>query len=308
LFLGANVAAEDLPPKATLNLNFPTHVSNTLADWDSVWVIIVQADSRIDSVKLASAGDGLWYGSISLDGYTAGSYSRYYCGYEGAIVMCDALPFSVIDTTELQGGGWGGVGSYKDTIIVLDADTNTVEGVDITVRNTSGTVIAFGRTDVNGMDILNLDAATYFFSVQRTGIIFDDDTTITVTGDQTDTIWVTRYDPGSPPSATKCRIYAWERDFKDVVQVGCKLSVWIPSKYQPVVNTSGNPIGRATRYALSDTLGYVYMDVYRSDSLTAGDGTSTVKYNIEFRDPQGTVMGRVLDYEVPDSGSHKIVW
>jgi hypothetical protein len=184
--------------------------------------------------------------------------------------------------------GVGGTGSYKDTIIVLDGDTNTIEGVSITVRNASGTVVAtdINGTDVNGIEIFNLDAATYNFALQRIGVIITHDTSITVSGNQTDTIWVTAYSPSSPPSGSVTRIEGWTRTygFQKTDKVTISFSTHDPNL---IDTTSGVFIDKITEVTYADT-GYFYIDLIPSLNLLSksrGIEIDSVCYDVSMSAP-----------------------
>lgn len=187
--------------------------------------------------------------------------------------------------------GVGGTGSYKDTILVLDGDTNTVEGVSITVRNASGTVVAVGETDVNGTQILNLDATTYTFSLQRIGIILNQDTTLTVSGDQTDTIWVTAYDIGSPPSANVTRVKGFTRTYG--YQKTDRVTVSFSTHDRNLIDTTaGVFIDKIDEVTYSDT-GFFQIDLIPSVSLLSkqpGIEKDSILYDIKIYAPGRSVF------------------
>lgn len=206
-----------------------------------------------------------------------------------------------------------GAGTGTDTLdlYVFDSGNNAYQGVNVTVWNSGRTAKAvYGiTTDVNGKVQLALTADTYHVKVHRTGIVHVAWDTVTVSsGGGVDTVQITALNIAAAPSADLCMIYAFVYDKEDNPRENCRLTVYIAEKYFPVYNTANSIITPYTSSMLSDAdSGMAYMNVYRSDSLTAGDG-GIVKYHIRLEAPNGDLIGSELHYEVPDSSSHSIIF
>jgi len=279
LAFASQVAGEDISPKDTVFLEYSTLINYNGSSVGTVFVEVKHGALKY-SVPLQDDGEGEWSGAIYLPdslpgGVPTGSWNRkYFWAYAGDTTKEDET-FGVRDTSELQGSASGltvgdiidsliaigyfgsGTGSYKDTIIVLDEDTNTVEGVSITVRNASGTVVAAQESDVNGVRIFNLDPTVYTFSLQRIGVIVSDDTTITVSGNQTDTIWVMSFSPSAPPTDSVCIVYGWVKR-SGVGVGGARVKMWLPQfpvTYHGVIVDAINPMTVTT-----DNTGYFEFD------------------------------------------------
>ena len=178
----------------------------------------------------------------------------------------------------------------------------TVEVYD----SSSGEAQGGKQTDNNGLATFSLDDDTYTIHLKKTPWTLTSPQYLTVTADDDTTYYATAFAPGSPASASMCRIYINDvRNLQGGEVAGCKLLAEIPSKYQPV--TLGEAIRIPARVgATSDNSGYVYLDVYRSTDLTAGDGTSTVKYILYFQDASGTTRAMKEEVEIPDQATWEI--
>lgn len=326
LSIFSGVVGQTLTKRDTLDLAVPTTIDYDLADWDTVFAVITHLGTAIDTVGLSHVDEGRWRGIYPVASLL-GSYQIEYYAVYGSDTTPEFVPFSVIDTVAFHGAAagltkeqiavtvrdtasnrpdiWtdqvGGTGSYKDTIMVLDEDTNTVEGVSITVRNLSGTPVAYGLTDVNGKEILNLDATTYTFSLQRIGVIQDEDTTLTISGDQTDTIWVTSYDPGASPDPDLTCIQGYNRDVGG--NTDDRLTITLKPVYGDLIDTStGEFIVHEEHYAYSDT-GFFIIYVTPSGNLVSKQPTGdidSVRYDLTVK------KGYIKQFEwknifVPDS-------
>jgi len=79
----------------------------------------------------------------------------------------------------------------------------------------------------------------------------------------------------------------------------------VPGRYFPVTYSS-SPISPYAVYGTSNSAGYVYVDVYRSAEIVAGNG-ETVKMFLELTSPNGAFIARVLA-EIPDQANWEIDW
>lgn len=204
-----------------------------------------------------------------------------------------------------------GEGARTVTITLMDAadGTTPISGFKIDVYDEdSDEYQGSGWTDSNGEITFSLDDETYAVHVRKTPWDIWTPRSFVVDANADSTLLATAFDAGDPASADMCRIYINDiRDLGAVELEDYELRASINEKYYPV--TVGDAF-RAPRLAVafSNSSGYVYLDVYRSTGLTAGDGTSTVLYDLELLDDDGNQVVRRRNVEIPDAANWEIDW
>jgi len=182
-----------------------------------------------DSLALDSIGGH--YVEIQYYERGAGSVSGYFIGlweqkpdtsdYQGSAagLTADQVAGEVYCTLYVHADdfkdGTAGTGADTFDLYVFNADTTAQEGIEISILNEAHTAVAVPvvPTDVNGKAQVFLDADTYHLYLQRLGVIYSKwDTVIVPSGGGVDTIWVTSYDPGAPPSASVTLVQGFNRD------------------------------------------------------------------------------------------------
>lgn len=314
---------EVLSPRDTLYFEYPTMTDYDLSDtgWDTVYVVITRGGSLIDTIWLVGNGDGLWTGSYYLGGLSPGSYNRLFCADYGGDINGEGYPFSIRDTTELQGsasgltitdireavhfaftstygGSTGTMGkaivdaascnpSGSNTITITlkrDSDSTAIIGGTVQVK-TDGTFYYIGDTDNNGMVSFLSDNDTLFVYVDAHPITFTTPETLRIDGNEDVTYYGTPFDPGSPASANLCRVYGWVKDINDNLIVGAKVEMSITSG---PVRYGNVPISRYIKTTTTNSSGYWYLNVYRTADLTP----ATTKYRVYIYIPSGEVARR----------------
>jgi hypothetical protein len=103
-----------------------------------------------------------------------------------------------------------GTSNNRDTLFVYDsADTTAISGVSVTVYpDGGGAASAQTTTDPNGMIIIGLSDGAYDYYLSKQAYDFNDHDDITISGDQTDTLWGTAFSP-TPGPADKTGIFTW---------------------------------------------------------------------------------------------------
>lgn len=221
-----------------------------------------------------------------------------------SIAYVDSVDTLLSPVSAVSCAGWG---AYTVTLYLLDdSDSTGVSGVKINIYDSTGGDWQAGHiTQANGTRQFSLDASTYTIHLQDPPNAITSPQYMTISADTTDTFWVTVFDPGSPPSGDKCRVWCLVSDLTGDWLSGCRLSAWIPGRYHPVTLDT-TLVSPYTVSATSNDTGYVYMDIYESGELTAGNG-ETVKMYIVLRAPNGDFIARTF-VEIPDADDYEIIW
>jgi hypothetical protein len=114
-----------------------------------------------------------------------------------------------------------------------------------------------------------------------------------------DTVRVTAYSPGTPPSADLCRVWNWVYKITGIADSGAIVQMRIktvPLKFGNII------INGYARKDTTDANGYFYMDVYPNSVLTP----STTNYEVIIFKTDGTIFKDTLT--VPDSTSWQLKW
>jgi hypothetical protein len=196
-----------------------------------------------------------------------------------------------------------GSGAYACTLFVFESTSQAaIQGVFLRALNATETATAaIGETDSNGKQIFSLDAASYHLLPYLTGYSFGSlpqAVTVTAAG-VNDTIWGSRFDPGSPPSASLCRVYGYVQSLGagglEEVTVTARITK-TPLQYNGVVVS---PYGVSTG---TDSTGYWYLDLIPNGDLQPDD----TKYDFTFYYSSGTILRKQV--VVPDSASYWLRW
>jgi hypothetical protein len=198
--------------------------------------------------------------------------------------------------------GSGG-GAYACTLSVFESTSQTaIQGVFVRALNATETATAgTGNSDSDGRLIFALDAASYHLLPYLTGYVFGSlpqAVTVTAAG-VNDTIWANRFDPGSPPVASLCRVYGYVQTLGagglGEVVVTARIAK-TPLQYNGVVVS---PYGVSTG---TDSTGYWYLDLIPNGNLQPDD----TKYDFTFYYSSGTILRKQV--VVPDSASFWLRW
>jgi hypothetical protein len=196
-----------------------------------------------------------------------------------------------------------GNGAYSCTLFVFESTSHaTIQGAFVRALNATETATAaIGNSDSNGRLIFALDAASYHLLPYLTGYAFGSlpqTITVTTTG-VNDTIWGSRFDPGSPPAASLSRVYGYVQTLEagglGEVVVSARITK-SPLQYDGVVVS---PYGVSTG---TDSTGYWYLDLIPNSDLRPDD----TKYDFTFYYSSGTILRKQV--VVPDSASYWLRW
>ena len=199
-----------------------------------------------------------------------------------------------IDNLSLTGGG-----SEPETLIVkAAADSSLIQGARITVRTIDQSTVKVPglTTDVNGKRILELDVDSFVVAVTANNYVYILDTIVVASGGQTDIIYMTLFDPGSPAEENETRVYGWI--YGDVANV--EVVAKIPSEFWPI--SYEDEAFPARRTGKSDGAGYWFIDLVPNSLLS--DTESVWEFSAKHQSEQ--ILGP-CQKEVLDSTSQKLV-
>lgn len=248
---------------------------DTLQSQDD-WVSVTGEATGLDSADVARA---VW-NSLAVNHNGTGSFGNY----------LDA---------EISGIGTGS-GVYATTIVTADAATQQVlSGVALAVRNLQQTsLIATGRTGLNGSLTLNLDVGDYVVVATAPGYIFAAADTISIAQSQSDTVWADRFDPGSPANPVLCRAYGYLYTVSGQPDAGARVYASLSGGVGRLGGLLVSPVAVS---ATADSTGLFYLDLIPSPAL---DGSPAYEITIDRTD--GTIFRKRLT--VPDAASWQIDW
>lgn len=247
---------------------------DTLQSHDD-WVARSDLQTGLDSAQVARA---VW-NTPSANHTVDGSFGKY----------LDA---------EISGIGTGS-GAFATTLVTADIDgPQTVTGVSLAVRNLDqSSLIATGRTGLDGVLALNLDPGDYVVAAVAPGYVFATDT-VTITQTQSDTLWAERFDPGSPALPALCRVYGYLYSASGLPEPDVSISARLPGgvSRQGLLVVSPAQVETTT-----DANGFFYLDLIPSALLD-----NAPEYEVCIDRTDGTILRKRL--AVPGLSSWQIDW
>lgn len=209
-----------LNPRDTLYLNKGTHISNILADWDSMVVKVMRGTNLVERIKLTKYDTGE-YGGTFKPTYL-GNFVAIYYAYYGSYKVREEQNFSVSDTAafmgaaagltaqeivdSLVGRGWfPGTGIFACTISVRDSSLEAgINAVHVIIRNNDeSAVVRHGWTNADGLAFFGLDSletdASYKVWLLQLGYNFNFPETMDVRESATFTCYGTAFAWGETP-------------------------------------------------------------------------------------------------------------
>ena len=246
--------------------------------WDSLNnSSYVQGASGFDSSSLAG-----WIWNTPQSNHTiAGTFGKY----------LDAEISSI--------GSGSGAFSYK--LVTYDSTiSQVIPGTNLAVRNINqSALIAVGKSDMLGLETFNLDADSFIIVATSPGYIYQTFDTLIVTGAGIDTVFGDQFDPGSPASPALCRVYGYLYSVSAVPEKDAVVTAYLPAGAARSGNLIISPFMVTTT---SDSSGYFYLDLIRSDSLVP----AATQYDLIIERSDGTIVHKRVT--VPDSTSWQLDW
>ena len=260
--------------------NIPFSDAATIAGsmWDSLNnSTYVQGSSGLDSSSLA----GWIWNSPQSNHTTAGTFGKY------------------LDT-EISGLG-SGSGAYSYQLVTYDSTiSQVIPGTNLAVRNINqSALIATGKSNLLGLATFNLDADSFIIVATSPGYIYQTFDTLIVTGAGIDTVFGDQFDPGSPVSPALCRVYGYLYSVSAVPEKDAVVRAYLPAGVAQSGNLIISPFMVTTT---SDSSGYFFLDLIRSDSLLP----AATQYDLIIERSDGTIVHKRIT--VPDSTSWRLDW
>jgi hypothetical protein len=213
-------------------------------------------------------------------------------GYDGS----DDL-HTKVNNLSLSGGG-----TEPETLIVLALeDSIAIQGARITVRTLDQSTVKVPglTTDVNGKRILELDTDSFYVALTANNYVQATDTLVVLYGGETDTLFLSEFDPGDPIEPDLCRVFGWVYDISGDSLSGIEVSAEIPRDYHPV-KYSGIVITPFSKSTQTDSSGYWHIDLFPNSVLS--DTTSNYLFTIKYH--SGVIYR--TEMAVPDSTSWQL--
>ncbi len=198
-----------------------------------------------------------------------------------------------------------GNGAIPCTLFVMrpnGSDTTALQGVFVRVRNSTETATAAGgTTDANGRIIFTLETSTYHAYGYQTGLLFapQPETLVVGMNGVSDTLWAAQYDPGTPATASVCRVYGWVRNLRGDTLSGATIQARIAQTPLRFGNLVISPYEMTTA---TDSTGYWFLDLFPTSTLTPNN----TQYEFTIRFASGAILHRKLT--VPDSSQWLLTW
>lgn len=275
--------------------------------------------------SVSSIVAGVWNADTSLYN-TAQSFAKMIkdtSAYQGVAASGPAMASAVWNALQSNYTIQGSFGAYLDdtisgislspdsggnvlTLVALDTANNTnVPFLKHSCQNVDGSVdYSFKYTTSAGSKTWALDNGSYIFTTSGYNYIQESvPDTVVVFGNTTDTLELYPFDPGGPTgasAASKCRV--WSRIFNKndgTGREGVIVTVTTPNKLR-----YGNvPIYQFAESTSTDSTGYWYFDLIRSDSLSPSDKAT---YQFISRDTLEIVPIFDITRKIPDSSSWQL--
>ena len=162
-----------------------------------------------------------------------------------------------------------GTGANSVTLTIQDDNSDPVQGISVTIKNSGQTAVIAGpgTTNSSGQVIFNLDDGSYKAIVSTTTIY---ETlaaqTLTVSGTTTATYTITRHVIPSPSDPTLCRVYGYILDPRGETISGTQVIFQLEDPTSTEVST--NLVSIDTLIVRTNGDGYFYADLIRSSQFT----------------------------------------
>ena len=194
-----------------------------------------------------------------------------------------------------------GAGLFAVSLIVYDTVLQqVVPHASLAIRNSSqSALIAVGSTSLDGSASFSLDGGLFAVLGAAPGYIFDAAYGLSVSGVTVDTLPVSRFDPGQPPAAGLCRVYAYLTSPAGLPLAEAEISATLPDGAARSGDAIVSP-GLVT--TATDSTGFFSLDLIPSNHLQP----DTTRYEISIALDGATILRKRL--LVPDLATWRLSW
>jgi len=203
----------------------------------------------------------------------------------------------------------GGAGSGANAVTIAtvnSADSSILGGIPVRIQSLAGDVI-YPTLVTSSLGVISWSAAAdsvvYVTATTPYSSTWD---TIVISGEQTDTVFLTAFNPGAPVDTFLCRCWGYLRDLRSDSTYGLHFGVRNKSvcaaPTDKVKNSCNDTWPLSESYCTStNDSGYFFLNLVRSSCLL--EGTVEVKYRLTI---DGNDLKKLI--LVPDSTSYKITF
>ncbi len=204
-----------------------------------------------------------------------------------------------IDSNKSEQGGISGANRTWNVYVFDTSGTDTpIPSANVDVQLSNGTVKSRGTTNASGLTTFTVTDGGWVLVSQETGYVLNN-LSKTISGNSTDTVKGFDITVGTPSSPALCRVYGYVYSVGAVPDNGAGVAAFLPSGVARSGNLIISPFSVST---ITDSLGYFYLDLIRSDSLLPV-GT---KYDFIINRKDGTIVHKRIT--VPNQTSWPVEW
>lgn len=257
------------------SLNNPTYMQGTASSLDSAFhsrmlgrkIFGIAAGSGSDSTTLAQRKVVTWGGFV--------------------------------DSNKTEQGGISGANRTWNVYVFDTSGIDTpIPSANVDVQLTNGSVKSRGTTDASGLTTFTVTDGNWVLVSQETGFVLNNFSK-TISANSTDTIRGYDVQVGTPSSPALCRVYGYVYSVGAVPEDGAGVAAFLPAGVARSGNLIISPYSVST---LTDSLGYFFLDLIRSDSLVP----SGTMYDLIINRQDGTIVHKRVS--VPDQASWLLQW
>ncbi len=197
-----------------------------------------------------------------------------------------------------QGGIAGANRTWSVYVIDTSGSDTPIPSADVDVQLTNGTVKLRGTTNASGLVTFTVTDGSWVLVSQETGYVLNL-LSKTIAGNNTDTVKGFDIQVGAPSSPALCRVYGYVYSVEAVPDDGVGVAAFLPAGVARSGNLIISPFSVST---ITDSLGYFYLDLIRSDSLVPA-GTL---YDLIINRKDGTMAHKRIT--VPNQASWLVQW
>jgi len=204
-----------------------------------------------------------------------------------------------VDSNKTEQGGISGANRTWNVYVYDTSGTDTpIPSANVDVQLTNGTVKSRGTTDASGLTTFTVTDGSWVLVSQETGFVLNN-LPKTISANSTDTVKGYDIQVGTPASPALCRVYGYVYSVGAVPDEGAGVAAFLPAGVARSGNLIISPFSVST---ITDSLGYFFLDLIRSDSLIP---TGSL-YDIVINRKDGTIVHKRVT--VPNQASWLMEW